>query len=569
MVPLKLAESDASKVWCLGFIEDISVAADEMYINFHCTTLGPLWFPSHTVFSHAVCPYYPPDKLVLVALRTSVADPLVFEEALILAGYPATPRLHSEGRVYYVHTTGDGRRHLVHELQIAKQRPQRSLAGACVREGCYAKYCLTLPAVITVEGGVTRGGGDGVSSGCSIDENRVAYELQRSRHDLQCRNHKQTMASGYGNRFYFHVQNNAAVRIICWEQGDGFWTAELLAHAVQRCLKSGALLLAATSAPVTNPVIQRPQCFDQEPTAGMSCLPLEIIAQVVELTDVITQTRLKRVSPAWNAVLAGATQERLLVDFSMRVDSVDCSSEMLRLGQLLHNTLTTRVRTLVLTQWTPGLRVHGKGWSSVRNDLAIVCGLLRITSTAPLRRIVLHRCIVDYELGAYVGRKLRSLALPMEVCRHLLLVDYTMNNALQPFSHVPFFCSPLDRSQRRQAQPALSITLPFLRLDTAQSSLSYYNTLLVAVVQRLPAPSPDILRTVTALYTYWYAVAPEVHGRYWNFLRRLLHLTEPVDPSHPDSSPWAVEPFTPTTLLGFNALTLVTLSSLWYMDADA
>ncbi|XP_055351900.1 uncharacterized protein LOC129598158 [Paramacrobiotus metropolitanus] len=561
MIPVKLTENDASEVWCLGFIEDMR--GDEMYISFHCTKLPPRWLPSSKVFPHVICLYYPNDKQVLVALRASATDPLVFEAASLLLACPGTPQYHRDGRVCYVETIAGGCRHLVHELQIAEQRPQRPLSEASGREGRYVKHCLPLPAGLADEA-VTRGGGDG---GLSMDENRVYYELQRSRHDRQFGNYEITMASGYGNRFFFHGQSNAAVRIICWEQGECFWTPELLTRALHRCVESGALAVAV------NPLIQQPQCSnDPDTVATISRLPLEIIAQVVELTDVVTQAKLKRVSPVWNAVLVGSTYDRLLIDFSLRVDSVDCSSDMWRLGQLLYHTLNAGVRTLVLTQWTPGLRVHGHEWSSLKNDVTVVCGLLRVTATAPLRRIILHRCVVDVELGSpeHSRRELRSLSKLMEVCRQLLLVDYTMNNTLQALSNVPSTCTHRCRCRRRHPRPPLSVAVTFLRFDDGQSATAQYDALLAAIVQRLPAPSPDLLRAVTALCSYWSTAEPGTDsGTNSGFLRRLLHLSEPLDPAHPNVSPWAHVGFVPTPVSEFNRLTLVALSALWCIDSDS
>ncbi|XP_055336813.1 uncharacterized protein LOC129587215 [Paramacrobiotus metropolitanus] len=556
MVPVKLAD-DGSDVWCLGFIEDM--AGDEMYINFHCTRLAPRWLPSHAVFPHDVV--HPPlptsqkSRDVLVALRASREAPLVFEAASVLVW-------GSRCRVCYVATTSGARRHLVHLVQLAGRLPSQPLAGRCRRQGLYAKYVLALPLAMDA--------GDDTPLGYSIDENRLHYEVKHSRHDLQSRPGRYHYVGGYDNRFYFRVQRDS-VRIICWEYHVSFWTAELLQRGLRRLLDSGALADRLPSLAPWIPAVPPANFSDQG--VQVQSLPLEVLAQVFELADAVSQAKLRRVSPVWNDVLVGWKPALVIVDMGLRVESVDKDSEMFRLGRLLQYALGGSVRSLVWTRWTPGLHVHSNNETSTDYDIAVLSNLVRIACTGQqLQRILMHRCVVEYELGGWFSKRaLRCLTPLSEVCAQLLLVDYAMNNMLYEFAMgAPGVYIPRTYRWRPpfgRSLPALVVSVPILRLDCCHGVTANYNTMLAAIMQHLPPspPLPDLLRTVTALGAYWDSVEPADRSRFWESVRYLLRFTEPVDPAAPDSPPWADVQLTSSAVVQFNSITLLVLSSMWQM----
>ncbi|XP_055331128.1 uncharacterized protein LOC129583375 isoform X2 [Paramacrobiotus metropolitanus] len=517
-VIIKVPQTD--ETWCLGFIEDI--AGDELYISFHCTRVAARWFPSHLVFPHIVYSYPLREKNLLVALRTSKKDPFVLRAAVVLSW------VGGGGLLCYVETIIGCTRHLVHHLQIVKQLPQRALHGATRRTGLYTRYSVKLPA--------------------------AAPHGTAGRYSIQLR--------GW-NRFYFHVDKDN-VTIICWEFGDCFWTQQLLSLSVHRCLESDALRMDWQWPMLSkNGMTHLLECCYQAP--DFLCIPLEVIALVFEYMDIITQTRLERVNPLWTDMLAASRKAAIVIDFGMRLETVYRSNEAFRLGIMLYHALKTHVHTLVMTKWTPGLNVYGHHQSSAESDIAVLCELLRIKGTKKLRRIVMHKCVVDYEFDLFRQCLLRCLSPLMDMCGHLILIDYVMDDALWPFA----INRPCHNNKalllRRQPPLKLELVVAYLRLDCSQHSAATYNEILSTILQALPEPSVGVRTTVASMLTYWHSLDLEARAGYWKHLREVLQFTQPLDSAKPAILQWVDVQFTSASMPYFTKLTLIGLHSMWYV----
>ncbi|XP_055356638.1 uncharacterized protein LOC129601779 isoform X2 [Paramacrobiotus metropolitanus] len=524
--------------WYLGFIEDIADDQQQIYVNFHCTALPAAWLPAHRVFPHDFLagPCRDADT-VRAALRSDPGAPLIFRRAAVTG---CCHRQHVPMCCVHVQTTADGRRHLLPPLHVAAQRwPRRPLLQppASPYEGVYAAYTTDTLDVAHVN---------------SIEENRLQFEMRRAvflaqRRALNGRPWQRFRRIQYTR--YFMRLGADSVKFLIWQcqEDERPWSVELLTECVRRCLQNGVLAndnmgihAAVTGYDCT--AISHDGDGDSERLGG---LPLEIIQCLLDMMDIVTRTRLQRVSAAWNdaAARCAVLQRHCVLDLGLRGRrSANMYDEAFRLGQLLHCGLRReRVQTLVLSRWRPGQHWQAERSHRTGNaDVSVIWRVVRmLRPAAALQRIICHRCAVSGELPAHwplfsqlqastdapLHCPLHHLTPLMDVCSgQLILVDYIQNDAVCYFHHrrphrradfTPLTDEPY---LRRDPAPPLPVALPFLRLDCAgQDAVAILTSMRTAMEAALPEPPAEMRRMATDMYAYW-----RTRDTYWNFLHHLF-----------------------------------------------
>ncbi|XP_055356645.1 uncharacterized protein LOC129601782 [Paramacrobiotus metropolitanus] len=496
-------------VWCVGFVEDVSDAGDELYISFHCDTLPARWIAAHRLYEHPLWHAGCGDR-VHVALRANRHEPLVWEAAIVV---DRTAVSAHPGALWHVETSVGRSRHLIHVLQLLLDQPVRTLGGASRRDGAYVRYRVPLP--------VPAAHADRVNA---VDENRVYYEIRRARRDLQrtgdwCLN----SGNGYSERFFFRLERNSAL-FVCWEYEERLddryhWTEQVLADCVQRCFECGALAVVLPIEADNNWL--RPRDIGQDTQPCITDLPGEILRDVLDCVDVCSQAALRRASPVWEAVWTHFSPAAIILDQSRHVASVNHYDDMYRLAVLLRHTLRPAVRTLAVTRWRPGLRAthcFDRRPGSAERDVSVIGFVTRAVHSPPsgkLQRIVLHQCITNWEFRCYYFRPMRCLSPLLDVCHQLVLVDYVMNDFWGGFPLVPH-----DRP------PRVPLALPLVRFDGARTDTVHFSTMRAAMEAAVPDVSADMRDCVASMLASWATLSPF----YAQFLRLLLHYTEPKDP---------------------------------------
>ncbi|XP_055356639.1 uncharacterized protein LOC129601779 isoform X3 [Paramacrobiotus metropolitanus] len=527
--------------WYLGFIEDIADDQQQIFVNFRCTALPAAWLPAHCVFPHALFTETGGSlHTVLGALRSDPDAPLLFQSAAVVGV------CSGHGLMCCVQTPAEAgsQRHLLHPLHMAAEQPPRRTVlqpPALPYEGVYTAYTTDTLDVSHVH---------------CIDENRLQFQMRCAVYAAQCRALNGRPRKRFGRtpdtRYHMRLDRDS-VRFLIWrrQEDDCPWSAEMLSECVRRCLHNGVLTNDSLDRGITPP-----DCCSTvalEDGGGLTRLPLEIVDSLLDVLDVVTRTRIQRVSPAWHdvATRCRSGHRQCVLDFGLNVRSANKADEMHRLGRLVYHGLSPGVRTLVLSRWRPA--EHRLAERSLRlgsSDVTVIRQLVRMLRPAPaaaLQRIICHRCVVSGELPSQWSSDcawrasadrptffpLHHLSPLMDVCSgQLILVDYVQNDTVQAFHHCRPFChsdwSPLtdEPYQSRDPAPPLRVTVPFLRLDCGQDAVAVLTSMRTAMEAALPEPPAEMRRMATDMYEYW-----RTRDTYWPFLRHLLTATEPGGPA--------------------------------------
>ncbi|XP_055347167.1 uncharacterized protein LOC129594492 isoform X3 [Paramacrobiotus metropolitanus] len=557
-----------SGAWYLGFIEDIADDQQQIFVNFHCNFLPAAWLPARQVFPHALLTETCGDFFtVLAALRADPTAPLIFQRADVVAVC-----LSGQLMCCVQSQTGAAApRQLVHPLQIAAERPPRRTVlqpPASPYQGVYAAYTTETMDVAHIN---------------SIDENRLQFEMKRALYAAQCRAVSAPMRRAIGDelRYYMGLGQNS-VKFVIWQRQEEAcnWSVEMLSECVRRCLQNGVL---ANDNAVSCP---RGDAISHDDVgSGLAGLPLEIIENMLELVDVVTRTRLQRVSPAWTELTARSLSLRrhFIMDFGLRVRSANKSDEMHRLGLLLYYGLSPDVRTLVLSRWRPAdYSLGSNGYSYGDADLTVMRQVIRMRQLpAGLQRIIYHRCVVTYDLPATWSSSspatadhptffpLNHLSPLMDVCSgsgQVIMVDYVQKDAVRHWDWLRPLRNPDGgpyKQRNTSTAPPLCVALPFLRLDCSQDAVSLLTSVRTAMEAALPEPPAAMRRMASDMYEYW-----RTRDTYWRFLRHLL--TAIICPgfdslfgTEPGGSVWQHVDFPNTPLPQLTRLTVCALDSLW------
>ncbi|XP_055351916.1 uncharacterized protein LOC129598171 [Paramacrobiotus metropolitanus] len=547
------------KAWYLGFIEDIADDQQQIFVNFHCASVPAAWLPARQVFPHALpSETYDDFSTVLAARRADPTAPLLFQRADVVAV------CHTGPLMCCVQTTAAGPRHLLHPLQIAVERPPRRTVlqpPASPHEGVYAAYTTAAVDVAHIN---------------CIDENRLQFEMKRALYAAQCRAvSAPSMRRPITDELRYYMRlGRDSVKFIIWQRQEEacIWSVELLSECVRHCLQKG--VLANDNAVPWYGCPNGDAVSHNDVGSGLAGLPLEIIENLLELLDVVTRTRLQRVSRAWTDLAARNLwlRRHFIVDFGLRVRSANKSDEMHRLGRLLYHGLSRDVRTLVLRRWRPAdFSLGSSAYSYGAVDLTVMRQVIRMRQLpAGLQRIIYHRCVVSHDLPATWSRlsgatadhpaffPLNHLSPLMDVCSssgQVIVVDYVQKDAVRPWEWLRPFRrregSPYSERSPNTAPP-LSVALPFLRLDCRQDAVSLLASMRTAMETALPEPPAEMRRMATDMYEYW-----RTRDTYWHFLRHLLTATEPGGPV------WQHADFPNTPLPQLTRLTVFALDSLW------
>ncbi|XP_055347616.1 uncharacterized protein LOC129594820 [Paramacrobiotus metropolitanus] len=498
-IPVFVRHPESATVqWCLGFLQPAPASAstcgsdDEVSVDFRCEHLAARCFPLHAVFPHNS------------AVKDGFGFPSVNQRVLValradrrldpLILQPATVLSYTAFGVHLlclVETPSDGTRHLVHPLQLVLAF--RDVPRRSLRD------------LVNSGRSIWQIGVDGTDNGLIAANASLA-----NRGKLMC-------CSG-GTP----IQSNKG------------W------------------LCTGAKGPQIN--ADMPLDLNAEEDVGFVALPLDIIEAILEHVDMLTMARLRRVCPAWNALLTTrpALRQHVTYDFSLRPTSASLADDMFRLGNALFRCLTDDLQTLALRHWMPGMAPVPV--SSANADLIILSYMLPMFVARSGLCLVLQQCVVQGEINANwrftrarplldpraddpVGIALISplhwLSPLLVMCRRLIVRDYVMRdvfgrfigrNLLEP--RLPHTYAWLERAR------AVDITVPEVRLDASRDTDTNLGAVMQAVEAAVaPAVSADMGDNVKVMLEYWRSLPMGEAHRYWAVVKMILALTEPSNPA--------------------------------------
>ncbi|XP_055337010.1 uncharacterized protein LOC129587331 isoform X2 [Paramacrobiotus metropolitanus] len=277
---------------------------------------------------------------------------------------------------------------------------------------------------------------------------------------------------------------------------------------------------------------------------SFAVMSLDMVEGILEHVDMQTRARLRRVSPAWNALLTTrpALRQHVTFDFRLRPASDSLAEDMFRLGRALFRCLTGDVQTLTLRHWTPGLA--RATFNRATADITVLGYILPLLVGGSVPRIVLQHCVVDHDLSSSwrmnraleavgIGAKdpvciawcgpLHRLGPLLALCRRLILRDYVMQDVFGSFgrggtqreSHLYTFRGGTRRS--------VDVRLADLRLDSCRDRDATLDVVVQAVeVALAPAVSSDMSANVKVMLEYWRSLPLKDARCYWGVMKTIL-----------------------------------------------